>query len=173
MFLDSHCECNVGWLEPLLERIHHNQTTVVCPVIDVISWEKLEYSTVRGPPGVRGGFNWALTFKWKKIPDYEQKRRGYDETREVKSPTMAGGLFAIDRKFFFHIGSYDIGMDIWGAENLEISFRVSLWSYYRELERGGEKMKKMPGWGVQELRREGGRAESKRIERCREYQWNM
>lgn len=125
MFLDSHCECNVGWLEPMLERIHRNRTTVVCPVIDVISWEKIEYSTVRGPPGVRGGFNWGLQFKWKKIPNYEQKRRGYDETREVKSPTMAGGLFAIDTKFFFEIGSYDTGMDIWGAENLEISFRVS------------------------------------------------
>ena len=128
VFLDSHCECNVGWLEPMLERIHRNRTTVVCPVIDVISWEKLEYSTVRGPPGVRGGFNWGLQFKWKKIPNYEQKRRGYDETREVKSPTMAGGLFAIDTKFFFEIGSYDMGMDIWGAENLEISFRVSIFS---------------------------------------------
>ena len=81
VFLDSHCEANVGWLEPLLEQIHRNHSTVVCPVIDVISWEKLDYSTVRGPPGVRGGFNWGLQFKWKKIPDYEQKRRGYDETR--------------------------------------------------------------------------------------------
>ena len=125
LFLDSHCEVNLGWLEPLLERIYINRSNVVCPVIDVINLDTLEYSTIRGPPGVRGGFNWNLQFKWKKIPDYEQKRRGYDETREVKSPTMAGGLFAIDREFFFKIGAYDPGMDIWGGENLELSFRVS------------------------------------------------
>jgi predicted glycosyltransferase involved in capsule biosynthesis len=38
---------------------------------------------------------------------------------------MAGGLFSINRKYFFHIGSYDEEMDIWGGENLELSFRVS------------------------------------------------
>ncbi|KAK2564992.1 Polypeptide N-acetylgalactosaminyltransferase 11 [Acropora cervicornis] len=87
VFLDSHCEVNKEWLPPLLERISKNRTTVVCPVIDMIS---------------------ADTFEYQSSP----------------SPTMAGGLFAITRQYFNEIGQYDAGMDIWGGENLEISFRI-------------------------------------------------
>lgn len=78
----------------------------------------------RGIELFRGGFNWNLQFRWYSVPKEELTRRGTDPTAPIKSPTMAGGLFAIDRKYFEEMGTYDNHMDIWGGENLEMSFRV-------------------------------------------------
>ncbi|KAL4222733.1 N-acetylgalactosaminyltransferase [Mactra antiquata] len=123
-FLDSHCECAVGWVEPLLDRIAENKSNVVCPVIDVIEDDSFKYQYGNARSTSIGGFDWNLQFNWHAIPENERKRREYKDYAPVRSPTMAGGLFSISREYFEHLGTYDPGMDIWGGENLELSFRV-------------------------------------------------
>ena len=78
VFLDSHCEVNKEWLPPLLERISKNRTTVVCPVIDMISADTFEYQS---SPLVRGGFNWGLHFSWEPVPNYD-----LDKNNDLSQP---------------------------------------------------------------------------------------
>uniref|UniRef100_A0A8C4I602 Polypeptide N-acetylgalactosaminyltransferase n=1 Tax=Dicentrarchus labrax TaxID=13489 RepID=A0A8C4I602_DICLA len=121
-FLDCHCECHEGWLEPLLHRIKEEPSAVICPVIDVIDWNTFQYLGNSGEPQI-GGFDWRLVFTWHSVPDYEQKHR-HSPTDVIRSPTMAGGLFAVSKNYFHYLGTYDTGMEVWGGENLEFSFRI-------------------------------------------------
>uniref|UniRef100_A0A674IHE5 Polypeptide N-acetylgalactosaminyltransferase n=1 Tax=Terrapene triunguis TaxID=2587831 RepID=A0A674IHE5_9SAUR len=120
-FLDSHCEANVNWLPPLLDRIARNRKTIVCPMIDVIDHDHFGYETQAGD-AMRGAFDWEMYYKRIPIPPELQKP---DPSDPFESPVMAGGLFAVDRKWFWELGGYDAGLEIWGGEQYEISFKVS------------------------------------------------
>ncbi|XP_017504278.2 polypeptide N-acetylgalactosaminyltransferase 3 isoform X1 [Manis javanica] len=124
-FLDAHCECFYGWLEPLLARIAENHTAVVSPDIASIDMNTFEFNkpSPYGSNHNRGNFDWSLSFGWESLPDHERQRRK-DETYPIKTPTFAGGLFSISKEYFEYIGTYDEEMEIWGGENIEMSFRV-------------------------------------------------
>eukprot|EP00048_Salpingoeca_helianthica_P004683 m.79839 g.79839 ORF g.79839 m.79839 type:complete len:615 (-) comp13297_c3_seq2:25-1869(-) len=115
-FLDSHIECNVDWLPPLLAQIAEDKTRVVSPIIDVIDMDTFAY--LQTVSSLRGGFSWDMQFLWESAPG------DLGPTDPVWTPMIAGGLFSVDRDFFFRTGAYDTAMDVWGGENLEMSFRV-------------------------------------------------
>ena len=139
VFLDAHVECTIGWIEPLISRVASNPRVIAAPVIDVIHPSSFEYKVAAN--NVRGGFDWQLNFRW--VPQQVQNSsspRGNaggggagskqsappssaDPTAPIPTPTIAGGLFAVDREWFESIGTYDDGFMIWGQENLELSFR--------------------------------------------------
>ncbi|KAH8373032.1 hypothetical protein KR009_010612 [Drosophila setifemur] len=121
-FLDAHCECSRGWLEPLLGRIKENRNVVICPVIDIISDDNFSYT--KSFENHWGAFNWQLSFRWFSSERKRQTSVSKDSTAPIATPAMAGGLFAIDRKYFYEMGSYDSNMRVWGGENVEMSFRI-------------------------------------------------
>ncbi|CAH8620225.1 unnamed protein product [Schistosoma intercalatum] len=118
IFLDSHCETNVNWLPPLLDPISKNYRTVTCPFIDVIDADTFEYRAQ--DDGARGAFDWS--FYYKRLPRLSVDSL-HPET-PFDSPVMAGGLFAISKKWFWELGGYDPLLDIWGGEQYELSFKI-------------------------------------------------
>ena len=113
-FLDSHVEATAGWLEPLLERVNSNPRAVVCPVIEEVNDKTLQYKFVTRD--LAGVFYWNLDFGWVEVerPDWAP----------YETPAMAGGLFTIRKDWFAELGYYDEGMEIWGGEQLELSFKT-------------------------------------------------
>ncbi|CAG0890733.1 unnamed protein product [Cyprideis torosa] len=111
-----------GWLEPLLFTVSEDRRNVVSPIIDIIDDKTFAY--VKSLELHWGGFNWNMHFRWYSIGQAAMDERKRDPTAAFRSPVMAGGLFSIDRKYFYEMGSYDEDMDIWGGENIEMSLRV-------------------------------------------------
>ena len=71
IFFDSHIECNINWLPPLIEPIVENYTTSVCPFIDVINEDTFAYTAQDN--GARGAFDWELYYK--RLPLIDEKTR--------------------------------------------------------------------------------------------------
>ena len=111
-FLDSHIECAPGWLEPLIDRVARNKSNVATPIIDVINEDTFGIWYSASKDTQVGGFSWNLEFKWHLVPQADKQKQN-NSAEPVRSPTMAGGLFTIDKSYFQYLGMYDPEFDIW------------------------------------------------------------
>ncbi|XP_005863685.1 PREDICTED: polypeptide N-acetylgalactosaminyltransferase 15 isoform X2 [Myotis brandtii] len=123
VFMDSHCECHPGWLEPLLSRIAGDRSRVVSPVLDVIDWKTFQYYPSKDLQ--RGVLDWKLDFHWEPLSDSERKAL-LSPISPIRSPVVPGGVVAVDRHYFQNTGAYDPLMSLRGGENLELSLKAWL-----------------------------------------------
>ena len=122
VFLDSHIECSVGWLEPMIGRIKENPKVLTVPMIDGVDADSFIYAA--------GGldvvaFDWGLRQAFPKRP--------ITGIEPVDSPGMGGGLFAMTRELFFKLGGYDPGMALYGGEEVELPMRIWMCGYRLEV----------------------------------------
>ncbi|XP_072113754.1 N-acetylgalactosaminyltransferase 7 isoform X1 [Mobula birostris] len=126
IYLDAHCEVGHNWYAPLIAPITADRTSCTVPLIDAISGNTYAISPQGGGDEdgfARGAWDWSML--WKRVPlSKREKERRKHRTEPYWSPAMAGGLFAIERDFFFELGLYDPGLQIWGGENFEISYKI-------------------------------------------------
>jgi len=123
--LDSHIEVQPGWIEPLVHRIQEEPFAFVTPLIDSILYQN-NYEPQMGGIPCHLGMIWRLQdHAFTPIEGISPP----DRTRKItsqytSSPVMAGGLFAASKETFIAVGGYDLGMTGWGAENVEMGFRL-------------------------------------------------
>ncbi|XP_041079416.1 N-acetylgalactosaminyltransferase 7-like isoform X1 [Polyodon spathula] len=126
IYLDAHCEVGSNWYAPLVAPITKDRTICTVPLIDSISGHTYDIQPQWGGDEdgyARGAWDWSML--WKRVPlSKREKEKRVTRTEPYRSPAMAGGLFAIERDFFFELGLYDPGLQIWGGENFEISFKI-------------------------------------------------
>jgi polypeptide N-acetylgalactosaminyltransferase len=132
-FLDAHCEPQAGWLAPLVTLLAGSPHAVALPVIEPIEPHSFTYVPGPRPEHPPRGViaDWNLTFGWDPLSEAEMAARearapsfGGRGLEPVRSPAMAGGVFAMRREWFFGSGGYDPGLEVWGVENVEMALRV-------------------------------------------------
>ncbi|XP_028812363.1 polypeptide N-acetylgalactosaminyltransferase 18-like [Denticeps clupeoides] len=115
---DAHVEFNIGWAEPILQRIKDDRTRIISPSFDNIKYDTFE---IEEYPLSAQGFDWELWCRYLNPPKSWWSKS--NNTAPIRSPALIG-CFVVDRQYFEEIGLLDEGMEVYGGENVELGVRV-------------------------------------------------
>ncbi|BFZ13628.1 hypothetical protein BsWGS_16667 [Bradybaena similaris] len=131
VFLDGHCEVHKGWLEPLLHRIKEDDSVIAIPQTDILEWDTFKFHFDNNSNHHMCGFEFDRRYSWIPIPQPDGiTRKTWSDP--IGTPTHMGCCLAASKTHFERLGGYDPGLEIWGCENLELSFKT--WMCWGRLE---------------------------------------
>lgn len=144
--MESHCETQPGWLEPLIAAVRENPETVANPVISQLSHG--EFRLVPGVPIVTMDYNVVFEMTWgqpgtkldlanvplarKHHPTGQNVPWGNTDVGSTQAympfatPIHAGGIYTASKAFYEYVQGYDPGMTGFSSENLDFAFRTWL-----------------------------------------------
>ena len=125
-FVDAHVVVSDNWLQPLVHVLEGYPRSVVYPAIDIIDPESGSFAKA---DNVVGGFTWALGFRWEALTSGGNRlplaSSGKGEDDVVTSPA-APGILAVRSDYYVELGGFDVALQPWGQENIELSIRTWL-----------------------------------------------
>mmetsp|Transcript_19082 Transcript_19082/g.41133 ORF Transcript_19082/g.41133 Transcript_19082/m.41133 type:complete len:391 (-) Transcript_19082:6-1178(-) len=117
VFMEGHCIVNRQWLQPLLRRVLENPRTLAMPALDTISQDNWHSYHTSDPVIWRYEWNMNLVVS-------NPARKLATTSKAYLSPGTSGGIFAIRRDWFLHLGLFDVGMLEWGGDHFELTMKV-------------------------------------------------
>merc|ERR1719282_441836 len=116
VFMEGHCIVNRDWLQPLLQRVALHPKILAMPSLDVIPTDNwYEYY-----PGVHG--HWRYEWNFNLI--LTNPGLPPNSPKPFPSPGTSGGIFAMRKDWFQHLGLFDDGMLQWGGDHFELTMKV-------------------------------------------------
>lgn len=116
LFFEPHCIVGESWLEPLLWVLQNNPNATVLPILDLLSQDDpTQYSSsMIGNYRIEWNFNLQFTQilgikDWYPTPFY--------------GSASSGGILALYKERFEELRLFDLGLDEWGGDQVELSFK--------------------------------------------------
>lgn len=106
--------------EPILDRLKDNPTMCTMSALKAVDKETFQIFYDNSCGNI-AAFDFRMNFNWLPLDEYQKNISIYEPH---KSPTLAGAGWACWKSFLKRIDYLDIDFDIWGGDDIDLSFKI-------------------------------------------------